>query len=372
MITVYYWAPFLTQIATIKSVINSAISLTKYSKKYRVIIINVCGEWDDYKEKVNNVNFYDLSFFKYYKFLPKTGYFFSRLSLFVITIFSLIPLLIFLIKQKPNFFLIHLNSILPIFLSNFFYKTKFVLRISGYPKLHILRKNLWKISSKRLFGIISPTYETKNLLIRNKIFNKKKITVIRDPILVLDQIKKIKKDENYQLLAIGRLTRQKNFSFLIKCFYEINLIFSGKYSLIILGEGEERQKLQELILKLNLSEKVKLCGYDPNIRKYFSSSCCFILSSLWEDPGFVLLEASIYNTFIISSNCKSGPIEIVKDKKTGLTFKSNDIKDFISTFQTFDKLSDIEKNSIILNAKKQSQEFTIFRHGKDLDKFLIA
>ena len=50
----------------------------------------------------------------------------------------------------------------------------------------------------------------------------------------------------------------------------------------------------------------------------------FILSSLWEDPGFVLIEAAIMKTFVLSSNCLNGPNEIIKDNYSGVSFENND------------------------------------------------
>ena len=82
--SIYYWSPCLTNIATVKATINSAVSLTKYSNEYNVKIINVCGEWNKYKNYLleKNVSTENLSF-NYYSLLPKNGflkYRFSRLT----------------------------------------------------------------------------------------------------------------------------------------------------------------------------------------------------------------------------------------------------------------------------------------------------
>ena len=93
--------------------------------------------------------------------------------------------------------------------------------------------------------------------------------------------------------------KQKNFNFLIDSFYN-----SKKYknlNLFILGEGEERKNLENKIKKLNLS-KIFLVVI-KNIYDYLKKSKIFVLSSLWEDPGFVLLEAGYLNKIIFSSNC---------------------------------------------------------------------
>ena len=64
---IFYWSPCLNPVGTVKSTINSAISLKKFNKNYDVSIINACGEWDQYKETLskNSINLIDLHF-KYY------------------------------------------------------------------------------------------------------------------------------------------------------------------------------------------------------------------------------------------------------------------------------------------------------------------
>ena len=73
--SIYYWSPCLTKVGTVKSTLNSAISLAKYSKRYEVKILNVFGEWSKYKNylKKKNVEVKDLTF-NYYNFLPKNGF----------------------------------------------------------------------------------------------------------------------------------------------------------------------------------------------------------------------------------------------------------------------------------------------------------
>ena len=62
-------------------------------------------------------------------------------------------------------------------------------------------------------------------------------------------------------------------------------------------------------------------GFSENIFSYMKKADAFILSSLWEDPGFVLIEAAFCNLFIISSDCKNGPKEILLNGKGGILFK---------------------------------------------------
>ena len=96
--------------------------------------------------------------------LYKVGYF-----IFAFSILSLFPLYKLIKKEKPDYLIIHLITVPVLILAIFFnFKTKFILRVSGYPKLNILRKLFWKLSSKKIFKVFTPTEITKNLLVKEK------------------------------------------------------------------------------------------------------------------------------------------------------------------------------------------------------------
>ena len=77
--------------------------------------------------------------------------------------------------------------------SFFFKKTKFILRISGFPQLNIFRSFFWKTFSKKLYLIFTPTLLTKDLLINKNIFQKDKIFLLRDPIIEINKINQLKR-----------------------------------------------------------------------------------------------------------------------------------------------------------------------------------
>ena len=174
---VFYWSPHLNPVGTVKSTLNSALSLKKYNNEYDVYLINVCGEWNNYKKffSDNSINQIKLSF-NYFKFLPKKGFISSRLSYFLIYIISFVPLLILLKKNKPDIIFLHLITSLPLTILRIFkFKTNFILRISGYPKLNIIRKLIWKSVSGKIKFITCPTSDLKKDLERLNIFDCKKI-----------------------------------------------------------------------------------------------------------------------------------------------------------------------------------------------------
>ena len=379
MKSVYYWSPFLTHVATISAVIESAKSLKKYSQKYEPVIIDACGEFESYKKILinNQINTINLTSFKYFKFLPKNGFFSSRFSYLLIFLFSFIPLYKVIKKKNPDYFICHLITSLPMLLAKLFnFRSKFILRISGLPKFNFFRKFYWKTCGNVFFRITSPTNATINHLQLIKIFDEKKIFLLRDPIINIQKIEKLKKqkidpffEKNQFIVAIGRLTKQKNFKFLISCFQKLT-DSQPNLKLVILGDGEEMQNLKKLIHTKNLENNIFLLGHSQNVFSYLSRAKLFILSSLWEDPGWVLLEAAASNTLILSSDCKNGPSEIIDNNNAGQLYKSDDEQDFINKFNKIISLDKAQINSKKLFAKKKSYSYTKFQHFKNLEEII--
>ena len=377
MTQIYYWSPCLTKVGTYKSTINSALSLARYSKNlFSVKIINICGEWDTQKDffKKNNIDVIDLGF-NYFNLLPKTGFIKSRISYFIMIILSFIPLLKLLIQRKPDFLVIHLLTILPLIVNNFLsFKTKMILRISGLPKLNFIRKLLWKSSSKKIFKITCPSIDLQNQLIENKIFEKGKLVFLPDPIIILKDIQKKVEQDNHEkrsfFISVGRLTKQKNFGYLINEFSKFAQI-DLSYDLHIFGEGEEKDKLKKLIVKHKMQNRIYLMGYKENINFFMKKAEALILSSLWEDPGFVLIEATINNLFLISSDCKNGPKEILDNGRRGLLFKNNENNALFNSFEKYFELKENKKTKpLIIAAKKYCKKYTLFQHYKIFNSIL--
>tara|TARA_Y100000768_G_scaffold388707_2_gene386348 strand:+ start:4952 stop:6106 length:1155 start_codon:yes stop_codon:yes gene_type:complete len=378
--SIVYWSPFLTKVGTVKSTLNSAISIAKYTEDYEVTIINVFGEWSNYKKYLNqnNVNLKNLTF-DYYSLLPKYGFLKSRFSYIIIFIISALPLLFYIKRRKPDYLIIHLITSLPLLLLNFFkIQTQVILRISGLPKMNLFRKKLWIKSQNKILKITCPTEQLKNDLISENIFKKQKVDTLFDAIINVKDVTEKKnktnaenneKIKNNYFLSAGRFTRQKNFIFLIREFGKFLKLYPDE-KLLIIGEGELKKKMQDEIIKLNLSNSIRLQNYTENIYYFMKNSKCFILSSLWEDPGFVMVEAAFCNNFIISSNCKNGPEEFLENGSAGLIFNNN-TKDKLSEklieFKNLDN-STILKKKIL--AKKNCSKFTMFNHYKKIKNIL--
>lgn len=129
----------------------------------------------------------------------------------------------------------------------------------------------------------------------------------------------IDRDKNYIILGIGRLVNQKDFSTLIRAFAIIRTQYQAK--LIILGEGENRNQLENLISDLNLKTDVLLPGFISNPYTYMAKASVFVLSSAWEGSPNTLVEAMACGTPVVSTDCLSGPREILENGKYGRLVK---------------------------------------------------
>ena len=376
---IFYWSPFFSKIATIQAVIRSAESLIQYEKqkKYDVSIVNAIGEWEEYRKSIDKkINIINLNNTNLINIIPKNSYIKSRLSYIFIFLFNFFKLKRLIKQEQPNYLIIHLITSLPILLSIFFKKkTKIILRISGLPKINILRYFFWKLFSNNIYIVTCPTKATYDYFKQKKIFSEEKLIILKDPVIDIEKFKNQSKEkienkflEKKIIIGIGRLTKQKNFELLVNFFLKIEKDYP-EYILIILGEGENRHKLEKIIKDFKLQNKIYILGHQNNVYKYLKNSKYFILSSLWEDPGFVLIEAALSNSTIISSDCPNGPDEIIVNKN--FLFKNNNLEDLYKKFQ---RIEDNPHDLTVLNqkilVKKRIKEFTKFWHYKSLNKLL--
>ena len=371
---IYYWSPCLGKVGTIKSTLNSAYSLKKFDfNNNKVVIINSCGEWDNYKNEIenNNVEIEDLGF-KYFKFLPVKGVIQSRISYAIIFLLSFFPLISLIKRNKPDFIIAHLITSLPLFLNNILSdKFKCILRISGYPKLHFVRKIFWQVFSKKIFKITCPTQELLQQMINNG-FHKEKLFFLPDAIIDIKKVLKYKnslikkKNDKKYILSVGRLTKQKNYPYLINeiaNFFKLN----NTYDLYIVGDGEEKIKLEKQIKSLNMENRIFILGYSNEVYSYMKNASFLILASLWEEVGFVIVEAAVNNLFVFSSDCPNGPKEFLRDGKAGILFRTNVTDELKNKLINFN-INDFPSSKIL--AKKNSIKYTKFRHYLKLQEVL--
>lgn len=161
----------------------------------------------------------------------------------------------------------------------------------------------------------------------------KRIQTIYNPVITPDLLEKAKEPINHPwfapgeppvILGVGRLVAQKDFPTLIRAFALVQQ--QQPCRLMILGNGREKQKLLALVQELGLKDKVALPGFAKNPYAYMAASAVLVLSSAWEGFGNVLVEAMAVGTPVISTNCPSGPAEILANGKYGELVPVGDIE----------------------------------------------
>ena len=378
---IFYWSPHISKVATVKNVVNSAFSLKKFKKdKIDVSILDVMGEWINHKEEfdLKNINYIKISGFDISKLLPVSGYIKARIIYFFVLITKLFKLKKLIDKEKPNYLIIHLITIVPLLLLYLFsFDTKFILRISGLPQLTFFRIFFWRKISDRIYMVTCPTEQTKKDLIKSNIFPEEKIQVIYDSIL---EIKEIRKKLNSKIeknllnkkyfLNIGRLTKQKNQTLLIDVFSKLVKKNNNLY-LYIVGDGEQKKILKKMIIDREVQSNIFLLGYYENVFSLIKNSSVVISTSLWEDPGAVMIEAAYCNKLVISSNCPNGPEEFLEHGKGGYLFKNDDPIDLENKINHFLNESENNKFEKAFVSKKNSKKYSLFCHYQKLNKILV-
>ncbi len=161
-----------------------------------------------------------------------------------------------------------------------------------------------------------------------------RIQVIYNPVVVPEMFTKAKEPVDHPwfqpgqppvVLGVGRLFPQKDFATLIRALALVRNVRPAR--LVILGSsGPDEAKLKALIRELDLEEEVALLGYVSNPYAYMARSSVFVLSSAWEGFGNVLVEAMAVGTEIVSTDCPSGPEEILAHGKYGALTPVGDSK----------------------------------------------
>jgi len=117
------------------------------------------------------------------------------------------------------------------------------------------------------------------------------------------------------LLGMGRLSEQKDFGTLIRALHKVRDRYPAR--LIILGKGSQRKDLEDLAHSLGIGDAVSFPGFVDNPYAFLQRADVFVLSSAWEGMPNALIEAFVLGTLLVSTDCPSGPREILEDGKWG-------------------------------------------------------
>jgi glycosyltransferase involved in cell wall biosynthesis len=188
--------------------------------------------------------------------------------------------------------------------------------------------------TKRLMKLVYPIADRVILVSKQALFELKKFLddgyqskinyqVIYNPLVLFDGfnpeggdlIEQWGKDNAHKLLSVGRLRQEKNYPCLLQAFAK--LAATENVRLLILGDGPERLYLENLIQQYSLQDRVLMPGFMNNTNVFYKAADLYVMSSWVEGFPNVLLEAMYHGLNIVSTDCASGPREILEDGKYG-------------------------------------------------------
>lgn len=192
---------------------------------------------------------------------------------------------------------------------------------SGYRQLMpwLVRKNYPEADE-----IVAVSEGVANDLAASVHIARESIQVIPNPVITPELKAKAKEKVDHPwfqpgeppvVISVGRLTTQKDFGLLIRAFARARKACPSR--LVILGEGEDRPMLTGLIRQLGLEQDVSLVGFVSNPYSFMTRASAFVLSSRWEGLPTVLIEALYCGLPVVSTDCPSGPYEILHGGKYG-------------------------------------------------------
>lgn len=209
-------------------------------------------------------------------------------------------------------------------------RDKHVHKSLKFYLVRFLHRLVCKFSEK----IVCVSVGAKNSLSEYYGVSKDKIVVVYNPIIKLvPDLTRRPVSRKLKIIAAGRLTEQKNFSMLINAS-EILMKNGVDFNVDIFGDGELHSELKTQIESKDLNHIVKLKGFVSDLSKEMQSYDVFVLTSKWEGFGNVLVEALIEGLTIISTDCPSGPREVLKNGQFGYLIPKD------SSFALAEKIQD--------------------------------
>lgn len=228
-------------------------------------------------------------------------------------------------------------------------------RLNDYDKVVVISDEMKKEAIEMF-----PFLENKLVRIYNS-FNFDEIYRLAD--------EEIEKElEGKYILAIGRLDEStKDFTSLIKAYNIIKNEIDEK--LYIIGDGNDKEKLESLVKELKLEENVKLLGFRKNPYPYIKNTTLFVHSSRSEGLPTVIIEAMILKKMIIATDCPTGPKEILDDGKNGILIEIGNVNKMAENIKKVLINKEIQKDYLI-NTEKKLKEFDAKLVMKEFENIL--
>ena len=236
-------------------------------------------------------------------------------------------------------------------------------RNSFYPKAYFVIANSFQ--TRDFLRKAFPDFGKKIIAIHNPVDTESILFLGRENV----EHKWLSGKKSPVIIACGRLDHGKGFDVLLKALKKARKKSGAR--LLILGEGPLKKELENLRDKLELKNHVDFIGWQNNPFKYMAKADAFIQTSRFEGFPNTIIEAMALGKPTISTNCKSGPKEIIKNKKNGILVPVDDetatAKAIINVLKDKKLKKKLEKN-----ATKRAKEFDSKKIVKQFEKIFIS
>lgn len=184
---------------------------------------------------------------------------------------------------------------------------------------------LRKLSYRYLWAVVALTRDSASWISRHTFARRVEVipNAVQWPLPVGNPTVAPPPKRGGRLLGVGRLTSQKGFDVLLRCFAQVAPAFED-WQLVILGEGDQRPVLEGMIHQLELSGRVEMPGNVGNVAEWYSASDIYVMTSLYEGFPMTLIEAMSHGLAVISFDCETGPREIIRDGINGILVEDGD------------------------------------------------
>ncbi|WP_078555872.1 glycosyltransferase [Bacillus alkalicellulosilyticus] len=172
---------------------------------------------------------------------------------------------------------------------------------------------------------------------------------------ILEEHIHIFETEDKVIITAGRLVKQKDQQTLLEAFAKVNEQLKSR--LVILGEGPLKAELMEQVDRLQLSERVFFVGFQQNPYVYFNQADLFVLSSIHEGFSHVIAEALATGLPVVSTNCKSGPKEVLDEGEYGLLCDVGNVDDMTSKILEVLTLNNEQRHMLIAKGQLRASHF---------------
>ncbi|MBI1866412.1 MAG: glycosyltransferase [Candidatus Staskawiczbacteria bacterium] len=367
-ITIAFFLPSLESGGTERNVVNLVNKIDR--EKYAVSLVLGMAEGDFVKDINNDIPIISLH---------------TRRS--IATFFKLIA---YFKKNQPDIFISAFPRVNVIcIVAKIFSRSKTKIIItehSVFSLLPIIAKTFWRGMFARFFmpSICNYVYQKADAIIcvskgiaddiLKTVNRSLKIEIIYNPV-VTDNIYQLAKEPISHpwfsdlkipiIIAVGRLVKCKNYPHLFEAF---NLVLkSHPAHLVILGAGPKMKKLVDIAQKMDLSKNIAFLGFQKNPYKFMKRASVFVLSSLQEGFGNVIVEAMACGAPVVSTNCPTGPGEIIENGKNGILVSVDDPQKLADAILKILNDQNLAKK-FSMEGQKRAEFFSIKRSVNEYEK----